>query len=209
MTERLRHRLNEQTPGVTECAWPGCQDRQIRGGPNPNGGYNPGLRFGILCWDHAHQIAEAVFEDQVWAAKFHQEFGQRQEPVDKRRVERMRREQDRERQEEKQRAGQPGLVYYLQVGERIKIGFSANLRRRLRAYPPESKLLAVEPGSPDLEVQRHRQFVGSLTHGREWFRPSLDLMELVNELVAVHGSPSRYAHHYRKNQNPVTVRRTA
>lgn len=167
------------------------------------------LRVGILCTDHARQVAEAVFEDEVWAAKFYQAFGQQQEPVDLRGLDRLRREQEQAAIDEKQRAGEPGHVYYLQVGERVKIGFSTNIRRRLRAYPPESKLLAVEPGCPDVERQRHRQFEGSRTHGREWFSPSLDLMEHVAELDRKHGPASRYAHHYRKNQNPVRVRRVS
>jgi hypothetical protein len=97
----------------------------------------------------------------------------------------------------------------LQVGERLKIGYSADVKRRMRAYPPGSKLLAVEPGDLELERQRHQQFAGSRTDGREWFRPTPDLMELTRELVDVYGDPKRFAHHYRKNEDPVRIRRTS
>jgi len=102
-----------------------------------------------------------------------------------------------------------GFVYYIRIGERIKVGYSVDVKRRMRAYPPGSKLLAVEPGDRELEKARHRQFAGSRTDGREWFRPTQDLMELVQELVDVHGDPKRFAHHYRRNEDPMRIRRTA
>lgn len=50
------------------------------------------------------------------------------------------------------------VVYYLAVGGLIKIGMTKNLVRRLREYPPNSELLAVEPGGFATETGRHRQF---------------------------------------------------
>lgn len=74
------------------------------------------------------------------------------------------------------------VVYYLRVGPYIKIGYTGDLDVRMRAYPPDSVLLATEHGGRRAEQIRHRQFTDDLTHGREWFRPSAALIEHINSL---------------------------
>ena len=76
----------------------------------------------------------------------------------------------------------PGYVYYLQVGDRIKIGFTAFMEDRMRAYPPNSKLLAVHPGTMELEKATHSRFKLSLADGREWFHPSEKLTEHIADV---------------------------
>lgn len=82
----------------------------------------------------------------------------------------------------------PGLgtpvVYYLRVGNHIKIGYSINLSARMRGYPPDAEILAIEPGTAELEKSRHDQFRHQLRMGREWFAPSLDLIMHIEELRA-------------------------
>lgn len=60
------------------------------------------------------------------------------------------------------------VVYYMRIGNRVKIGWSRNLTSRLSAINPE-ELMATEPGSRNLERVRHREFGELRTHG-EWFR---------------------------------------
>lgn len=74
------------------------------------------------------------------------------------------------------------VVYYFQVDGRIKIGHAMDLRRRLRAYPPSGRLLAVEPGTQRLERARHRKFRDLLAEGREWFYPGPELLEHIRAL---------------------------
>ena len=71
-----------------------------------------------------------------------------------------------------ERRTRPGYVYYLRVGAHYKIGFASNLERRLASYPPDTELLAVEPGTLKLEAERHREFKHSRISGREWYRPN-------------------------------------
>jgi hypothetical protein len=82
--------------------------------------------------------------------------------------------------------GQPepekGTVYYVQVGELVKIGFSVSLKTRLASYPPNRRLLATEPGGWDLEGQRHGQFRSLLRYGKEWFAPGPELIDHINTL---------------------------
>ena len=76
----------------------------------------------------------------------------------------------------------PGHICYLQVGALIKIGFSSTLDERLRAYPPDSKVLATHPGTPELEQVIHRKFFNHLSHGREWFTPSPEIDRHIQEV---------------------------
>lgn len=62
-----------------------------------------------------------------------------------------------------------GWIYYLRVGERIKIGYTKDIGQRMRQYPPHSTLLAVHPGTPKLEREMHHKFLHLLANGREWF----------------------------------------
>lgn len=71
--------------------------------------------------------------------------------------------------------GAKGWVYYARVGDRIKIGYSTNVRRRMGQYPPGSVLLAVEPGTKAMESTRHKQFFHLLDAAREWFRQDDEL----------------------------------
>ncbi|MCR2817101.1 GIY-YIG nuclease family protein [Microbacterium jiangjiandongii] len=59
------------------------------------------------------------------------------------------------------------VVYYLRFDARVKIGTSAQPRRRLAAIWHD-ELLAFERGGRAVEQQRHREFA-SLREGGEWF----------------------------------------
>lgn len=74
-------------------------------------------------------------------------------------------------------------VYYVRVGELIKVGTTGQLRQRLSSYPPTSELLAVEPGGEELESRRHAQFRHLLAHRKEWFHPGTDLMDHIAALA--------------------------
>lgn len=72
------------------------------------------------------------------------------------------------------------VVYYMRVGDRVKIGFSTNLTGRIAALAPE-EVLAVEPGGRLLEGVRHRQFA-DLRVTREWFRMEEPLVSHMDRL---------------------------
>lgn len=74
-------------------------------------------------------------------------------------------------------------VYYLKVGELIKIGTTKQkVKTRLRAYPPGSELLALERGGHHVEQRRHHQFSHLLARGKEWFHPGADLLDHMTKL---------------------------
>src|ERR1039458_2410411 len=94
----------------------------------------------------------------------------------------------------------PPLVYYAMRDGLIKIGTTTQIRRRLAAQGID-ELLAVEPGSFDLETERHAQFAehklsrrrgtgrGRGSGPAEWFRPGGDLMAHIEALRAIHPLP--------------------
>jgi hypothetical protein len=94
----------------------------------------------------------------------------------------------------------PPLVYYAMRDGLIKIGTTNRIRKRLSDQGVD-ELLAVEPGSFDLETERHAQFAEHKLSSRrgtgqgrgrgpaEWFRPGDDLMAHIEALRAVHPLP--------------------
>lgn len=81
------------------------------------------------------------------------------------------------------------LVYYAGVGDRIKIGKSTatNLSCRMSCLKAEV-LLAVEPGSYDLERDRHEQFSHYNLDG-EWFAPGPALLNHIESLMGLYVLP--------------------
>ena len=81
------------------------------------------------------------------------------------------------------------VVYYVRVGEYIKIGFTGNLRERMKAYMTGT-LLACEPGGRSTERLRLQQFQSHRApHGQEWFLPSAALAAHIEEVRATHPQP--------------------
>jgi hypothetical protein len=78
----------------------------------------------------------------------------------------------------------PSVVYYLLVGDMVKIGVTRRLDERLRNYPPSAVLLATEPGDEHMETRRLRQFAALRAAGREWFHAGPELRTHIEALQA-------------------------
>jgi hypothetical protein len=163
-------------------------------------------RYGVLCSTHAVDVSIAVIQHERDTNRMVEFFKQQSTEQAVRAAHWRALDEQYEAEKAALRQDRDGFVYYLQVGERLKIGYSVDVKRRMRAYPPGCELLAVEPGDRDLETRRHRQFAGSRTDGREWFRPTPDILELVAEIVKTYGEPRRFAHHYRRNEQAMRIR---
>lgn len=72
------------------------------------------------------------------------------------------------------------VVYYMRFGHLIKIGTTGLLGNRARELKPD-EVLAAEPGSYDLESERHRQFGRFLAEG-EYFFPAPALMAHIRKV---------------------------
>lgn len=62
-----------------------------------------------------------------------------------------------------------GYVYYLRLGDMVKIGWSRRPSQRISVFGPAAIRLGVEAGSTITEAERHRQFAAHRVAG-EWFR---------------------------------------
>lgn len=82
------------------------------------------------------------------------------------------------------------VVYYVRVGDRVKIGTTVKtVRQRFQGQlPPDAQVLATEPGSYEVERRRHRQF-RHLQDANEWFHAGPELWSHVAELRKQHGNP--------------------
>lgn len=81
------------------------------------------------------------------------------------------------------------FVYLVGVGRNVKIGFSTNVNKRIRQLETASsspvQLIAVAPGSRQLEQELHDMFVG-LRIRLEWFRNNNNL--ITQRFAALSGS---------------------
>ncbi len=77
-------------------------------------------------------------------------------------------------------------VYFLEMGEFIKIGRSSDIRRRIQSFegflPLPTKLLHQIPGTCDTETDLHRKFKHLRTKG-EWFRATDELRGFIASLI--------------------------
>ena len=96
----------------------------------------------------------------------------------------------------KANVNEPGWVYYIRMGDTIKIGYSIDVAQRMRAYPPNAELLAAHPGTELLEKQIHQKFREHLVRGREWFSPAVELMAHIASVLERFGDQSHQAYEY-------------
>ncbi|MCU1509028.1 MAG: ATPase [Glaciihabitans sp.] len=73
------------------------------------------------------------------------------------------------------------VVYYIRLGNRIKIGTSANPRARI-ARLPWDEVLAFERGNRQVEQRRHAQFADHRIRGSEWFESHAALTRHIADL---------------------------
>lgn len=77
----------------------------------------------------------------------------------------------------------PGVVYYIRTGGRIKIGHSTRLTQRLSQYPPDTEVLYLAAGDKAMELSEHRRFSAYLADGREWFEDRPEVAGLIKAMA--------------------------
>lgn len=141
-----------------------------------------------ICYQHA-----AAIED--YFNIIGEDFQNKLARVD--RIERVAKEQEMEARAAESRRHHPGWIYYILVGDRIKIGYSTDPKRRFRSYPPDSLLLAMHPGTKQLESEMHAKFAGSRAAGREWFLDTPELRDHIKDVLGQFGEPDRARYEHR------------
>lgn len=125
-------------------------------------------------WDAEERLQEQVRRDRETASAFYDDF---------------RAKVFEERNRTQFDGTSPGVVYYLQVGELIKIGWTADLSQRLKSYPPDAILLATHPGTLDTEKSMHQKFAHLLSGRREWFKDDKVVRDHIAKVVRDFGEP--------------------
>jgi hypothetical protein len=78
-------------------------------------------------------------------------------------------------------------VYFLKAQGLIKIGYSANVMRRVESvlspFAEGGEVLGIIPGDRALEAFMHQKFAAFRTHG-EWFTPAEDILRFIAMLDA-------------------------
>jgi hypothetical protein len=75
----------------------------------------------------------------------------------------------------------PGYVYFARFGDKVKIGFTTNLRGRLDAIPHD-EILGTVPGMLADEKRCHAAFAHLREQG-EWFRAEPDLLAFIKDVA--------------------------
>jgi hypothetical protein len=86
-------------------------------------------------------------------------------------------------------ASLPPVVYAVRVDGAIKIGHSTELHNRLRKYGPTAELLAFIPGTRSDEKSIHDALTPYRARGHEFYRPTVEVLDVVNPMRAALGLP--------------------
>lgn len=146
------------------CSWGGCSSNYTIVGTQ-------------LCEEHALQVFDQMIVYKGYDYMLARAGGVKAAlEFEKERVE-------KRLSEQRERATREGWVYYIEMGDLIKIGYAQNIWGRTKAYPPTAKFLAAHPGTPTLERTMHHRFAHLLAEGREWFRVGDDLLEHIDQVL--------------------------
>lgn len=161
-----RHGIPRRGGTRPRCMWPGCTGPVV---------VYPDTR---LCGTHANNVADTV---NAHRAKMQTQFQQKvRDYFDK---------IDPPPPDPKPEPERLQVIYYLQVGGHIKVGWTSQLEKRMRSYPPNSQLLAVHPGTRAEERALHKRFAVHRSHGAEWYPLVPVLLEHIDRVKAEHGEP--------------------
>lgn len=99
--------------------------------------------------------------------------------------------EERKNRARKQALADQSQVYYVRIGDHVKIGYTTNVRQRMNQLRVDvADVLATEPGGVELEKARHEQFDAERVGRREEFNPSRRLLAHIDAIKAQHGEPN-------------------
>lgn len=100
--------------------------------------------------------------------------------------------------DEARRAGvrqEQGWMYFLELDDKIKVGWTSNLQNRLKSYPPHARMVVTYPATRADERDLHRTLKTELVAGREWYGKTPLVLRLMREaeLAENHRRKAEYA----------------
>lgn len=104
-------------------------------------------------------------------------------------------------------ANQEGHIYYLRLNGLIKVGWSRDIRERLRAYGPDVEVLCTHEGTRQDETTLHRNLRPFLARGREWYEDGAAMQDIIAKAIERHGRGYVHVEWTRPTEPPIKVRR--
>lgn len=136
---------------------------------------------GYLCEQHA---------DAIWFRVEQRDTDNCDQPiVGAEGRESTRAESRKKRTVEKRKPSAMGQIYFVLVDGLIKVGWTASLADRVRAYGPKATLLVNYPATRADETALHKQLTPARAHGREWYSDCGITRMFIDEALAKHGPP--------------------
>lgn len=83
-----------------------------------------------------------------------------------------------------------GWIYYVRANGLIKVGWTSDLERRLRAYGANAEILAHYEARRSEEAALHRQLAPSRAKGREWYHDDPIVQAFIYRATREHGQPT-------------------
>lgn len=144
----------------SRCPIPGCSD-----GTTINGLVC--TAHGVQIWAHIEKVRDRSGFHVAEAVARHRDREERQAEQNARDLAATRAE---------------GVIYFLELDEKIKVGWTGNLDQRMKSYPPHSRLIVSYPASRADERDLHRSLRLSLVAGREWYTRTPQVMTAIRDV---------------------------
>lgn len=82
-----------------------------------------------------------------------------------------------------------GHIYYIQLGDLIKVGWTRTLFQRVKSYGASATLLACYKATRGDETNLHRQLTPVRAKGREWYEDGPLIRSFITKALKEHGEP--------------------
>lgn len=83
-----------------------------------------------------------------------------------------------------------GDIYFVKIGELVKVGWTRDLYQRIKSYGASAVLLVNYPATRDDELALHRNLTPARAKGREWYFDNGVIAMYVSEALAKYGPPA-------------------
>lgn len=170
------------------CIVPGCGEEIVYGVFRRSSSENrrdPSLEL-PMCFRHSAVVVKMMIPDLVREARFVGAVADLNEELRK-----------REKREEadaqaKFMARENGDIYFVRVGDLVKVGWTRDLWSRLKSYGASAVLLVSYPATRQDETNLHRQLTPARAKGREWYEDGAIIEHFINEALAKYGPPEQF-----------------
>lgn len=139
-----------------------------------------------LCFDHQAVVWQMCMKHYANNSEFIEAIAD----VNERLAARL--EGEREQEKREFAARQDGEIYFVRLGELVKVGWTRDLWSRLKSYGASAQLLVSYPATRDDETTLHRQLRPALAKGREWYHDGDVINHFIAEALEKYGPPVQF-----------------